>query len=180
MPRPQCCRRIACQPACVYFKPRGVPVTELEEAVLRLDEFEALRLSDLDGMYQEDAAKKMDISRPTFTRLIESARRKVADALVHGKALKLEGGNVMVTVMRRFRCADCKHAWELPHGTGRPAVCPKCQGKNIHRAEEDRGWARDGRGQGGRGRGCCHRGGRGGPGRMAANEPKETGQGGAL
>jgi DNA-directed RNA polymerase subunit RPC12/RpoP len=63
----------------------------------------------------------------------------------------------MMTVARKFRCSDCSHAWEVPHGTGRPAVCPKCTSRNIHRAEEDRGWARGG-GPGRRGRGGCGRG----------------------
>jgi len=158
MPRPSCCRRIAGEPACTYFKPRGVPLVDLEEVALGLDEFEALRLADLEGLYQEDAAKKMNISRPTFTRIVESARRKVAGALVNGKALKLEGGNVMVAIVRRFRCGECKNTWELPHGSGRPSECPICHSRNLHRAQEDRGWARHAQGQGGRGQRCCHRG----------------------
>jgi predicted DNA-binding protein (UPF0251 family) len=67
---------------------------ELDEVVLALDEFEAIRLADLDGLYQEKAAAEMQVSRPTFSRIIESAHRKVADALVHGKALRIEGGSV--------------------------------------------------------------------------------------
>jgi uncharacterized protein len=67
---------------------------EIEEVILTLDEFEALRLADLDGMYQEKAAAQMAVSRPTFSRIIEAAHRKVADALVHGKVLRIEGGSV--------------------------------------------------------------------------------------
>ncbi len=175
MPRPPCCRRIAYQPVCVYFKPRGVPMTALEEVVLGLDELEAIRLADLEGLYQEEAAGKMNISRPTFTRLIESARRKVAEAVVKGKALKLEGGNIMLTTMRRFRCSDCQHTWEIPHGTGRPRECPQCSGKNLHRAEEDRGRARHG-GPGGRGQGCSRKGGgRATPRRTSKDSPTPTG-----
>ena len=61
---------------------------------MTLDEFEALRQADLGGLYQEQAAEQMGVSRPTFSRIIESAHRKVADALVHGKALRIEGGPV--------------------------------------------------------------------------------------
>lgn len=94
MSRPFCCRRIAGQPAASIFKPVGIPVRELEEAVITLDELEAMRLADLDGLYQEQAAEQMNVSRTTFSRIIDSAHRKMADALVHGKALRIEGGPV--------------------------------------------------------------------------------------
>lgn len=97
MPRPCCPRRIGCRLQAVFFKPAGVPLHALTCVTLRLDEVEALRLADWDGLYQEQAAKQMNISRPTFARVIERARRKVADALVHGKALHLEGGAVVMT-----------------------------------------------------------------------------------
>ena len=96
MPRPCCLRHINVKPYAVYFKPAGIPVTLLEEVILTLDELESLRLADLDGLYQEQAAKQMKISRPTFARIVETARRKTADALIHGKALRLEGGAVVM------------------------------------------------------------------------------------
>jgi predicted DNA-binding protein (UPF0251 family) len=88
------------------FKPAGVPMRELEEVVMTLDEFEALRLADLDGLYQEQAAEQMNVSRPTFSRVIDSARRKLADALVHGKALRIEGGPVEIGRRRCCRVHD--------------------------------------------------------------------------
>lgn len=94
MPRPCRCRKIRCSPGVDYFKPRGIPLTELEEVGLRLDELEAVRLADLEGLYQEDAARRMDISRQTFGNIINSAHNKIADALLNGKALKIEGGAV--------------------------------------------------------------------------------------
>lgn len=94
MPRPRCKRTIGCIPGAVYFKPAGIPLRVLEEIVVSLDEVESLRLADLDGLYQEKAAERMGISRPTFSRLIVSAHRKIADALVNGKALRLEGGSI--------------------------------------------------------------------------------------
>jgi len=135
-----------------YFKPRGIPLSALEEVILAVDEFEAIRLADLDSLYQEQAAEKMNVSRQTFGRIIESARKKVAEALVKGRALKIEGGDFAMAAMRKFKCYECQHSWEVPYGTGRPEGCPSCKGGNIHRAEEDRGYAR--RVGGGQGR-CC-------------------------
>jgi predicted DNA-binding protein (UPF0251 family) len=94
MSRPCCLRHIGCKPNAGVFKPAGIPLCELDWVTLTLDEVEALRLADLNGLYQEQAAQRMRISRPTFSRIVEEARRKVADALVHGKALRLEGGAV--------------------------------------------------------------------------------------
>jgi predicted DNA-binding protein (UPF0251 family) len=100
VPRPFCCRRIAGRPAAPIFKPVGIPVLELDEVVMSLDEFEAMRLADLDGLYQEEAAAQMNVSRTTFSRIIDAAHRKMADALVHGKALRIEGGPVQVAGRR--------------------------------------------------------------------------------
>ena len=94
MSRPCRCRRIRCKPDTNYFKPRGIPLDMLEEVNLSLDELEAVRLADLEGLYQEDAAKKMDISRQTFGNIINSAHKKIADVLLNAKALKIEGGKV--------------------------------------------------------------------------------------
>ena len=106
MPRPFCCRRIAGRPASSIFKPAGIPVRELEETIMTLDEFEAVRLADLEALYQEQAALQMNISRPTFGRIIDAARRKMADALVHGKALRIEGGPVRAETRRCCRLHD--------------------------------------------------------------------------
>jgi len=152
VPRPRNCRRVGSMPESDYFKPRGIPLSMLEEVILTVDEFEATRLADLEGLYQEQAAEKMNVSRQTFGRIIDSAHQKVAEALVKGKALKIEGGEFEMASMRKFRCYDCQHSWDLPYGTGRPVDCPSCKSGNIRRAEEDRGHTRGfGRGQGG----CC-------------------------
>ncbi len=95
MPRPPCPRRVGFTPGVVFYKPAGVPLRDLEIVVVPLDEFEAVRLADLEALYQEDGAERMKISRPTFARLVESGRRKIADALANGKAIRLEGGPVM-------------------------------------------------------------------------------------
>ncbi len=101
MPRPRRCRRVFCEPNVTFFKPAGIRMIELEESILTVDEFEAVRLKDLEGIEQEEAAKKMNISQPTFHRLLLVARKKIADAIVNGKAIKIHGGNYRVR--RRFR-----------------------------------------------------------------------------
>ncbi|MFW6369498.1 MAG: DUF134 domain-containing protein [Myxococcota bacterium] len=106
MPRPFCKRRIAGRPAAAIFKPAGIPMPEIEELVMTLDEFEAMRLADLDGLYHEQAAKQMNVSRPTFSRIIDSAHAKLADAIVHGKAVRIEGGPVKVEGRRCCRLHD--------------------------------------------------------------------------
>jgi len=113
MPRPCCLRHIGFKPSASFFKPAGVSACALEQVTLTLDEVEALRLADLNGLYHEQAAAEMKISRPTFSRIVEEARRKVADALIHGKALRLEGGAVRM-----------KGETEMPRGDGTGPVGP--------------------------------------------------------
>ena len=89
MPRPCKKRKIKCKPNTKYFKPRGIPVGELEEIILKSDELEAIKLADYDGLYQETAAEKMGISRQTFGNTIQAAHKKIADAIINAKALKI-------------------------------------------------------------------------------------------
>jgi len=96
MPRPKCCRQICGVPDKNYFKPRGIPASDLKEVVLNLDEYEAIRLADYEQLYQEEAADRMNISRQTFGRIVAAAHKKIADVLINGKALKIEGGKVSV------------------------------------------------------------------------------------
>ncbi|MBU4308543.1 MAG: DUF134 domain-containing protein [Nanoarchaeota archaeon] len=93
MPRPIRCRRIQHMPSATYFKPAGVRMVDLQEIVLNIDEYEAVRLVDLEEVEQLKAAESMKISQPTFSRLLKSGRRKIANALINGKAIKVEGGN---------------------------------------------------------------------------------------
>lgn len=89
MARPVKCRLINCSPASNYFKPAGVPLRNLEEIVLGMDELEAMRLTDLEGGYQQDAAEKMGVSRQTIGNILNRAHAKIADALLNGKALRI-------------------------------------------------------------------------------------------
>ena len=89
MARPMICRKVSCNVAARYFKPQGIPMRFLEEVELELDEIEAIRLADLEGLYQVDAAARMGISRQTFGNIIARAHKKVATALLGGKALRI-------------------------------------------------------------------------------------------
>ncbi len=93
MPRPRICRNVRFNPNANYFKPVGKRIIDLEEVVLDIDEVEAIRLIDHDGLEQEKACKMMHISQPTLSRLLKSARKKISQALMHGKAIKIEIGN---------------------------------------------------------------------------------------
>ena len=90
MPRPRRRRRVRFSPDVYYFKPQGIPLRELEEVVLLPDELEALKLHDVDGLEQVPASEKMGISQPTFARILDSAYKKLAQALIQGKAIRIE------------------------------------------------------------------------------------------
>ena len=90
MPRPKSSRRIGFKPEVTYFKPRGVPMRFLEEINLATDELEALRLADFKGLDQVKAARKMKVSQSTFQRILSSARKKVSQGLIEGKAIRIE------------------------------------------------------------------------------------------
>ena len=103
------------EPNALYFKPSGIPLVSLEQVQLTFDELEAIRLSDLEGLEQTTSAEKMQISQPTLHRTLASARKKIADALVNGKALKIEGGTYRLTAQT-----------EGQNGATTPEKCPKC------------------------------------------------------
>ncbi len=131
MSRPHCCRRVSGKPCASVFKPVDGPMCESEEVVVALDEFEAIRLSDFDGLYQEQAAQRMNVSRSTFGRVLESARRKVARALVSGLVLKIEGGPVCTGDWRSSSCRVCDVEWEsAPEG---PVSCVSCHGNGCQK-----------------------------------------------
>jgi len=137
MPRPIRRRRIWFKPKITYFKPAGIRLAELTESVLTVDELEAIRLKDLGDLDQTAAAKKMNISQPTFNRLLDGARKKVAKALVEGRAIRISGGIYEMVRPRggRFR-AGAKGRGRMggPAAAGPEGycVCPKCDYKTKH------------------------------------------------
>ena len=125
-------RRVAFVPPVTQFMPTQVPPEELVEVTLLVEEAEALRLSDLEGLEQEDCARRMNVSRSTFSRVLDSARRKVADALLNGKGIRIGGGNYEMA-FRRFRCVS-GHEWEVPFErliAGPPDTCPRCATPSV-------------------------------------------------
>jgi predicted DNA-binding protein (UPF0251 family) len=90
MPRPKLPRRLCFNPDVVYFKPQSIPLRLLEEVVLESDEIEALKLHDVDGLEQIQAAREMKVSQPTFARILDKAYKKIAEAIIKGKALKIK------------------------------------------------------------------------------------------
>lgn len=130
MSRPSKCRRVEFLPNVTYFKPAGIPLRDLEEVCMSIEEVEAIRLKDLEGLEQKQGANKMNVSRATFQRVLASARQKVADALLSGKAIRIEGGNFEMT-RRRFRCHR-GHEWELETPIRvLPELCPVCSEPNV-------------------------------------------------
>jgi predicted DNA-binding protein (UPF0251 family) len=133
MPRPAKLRCVARLPNASLFKPAGIPASGLQSVRLSLEELEAMRLKDLEELEQEDCARQMRISRPTFHRILESARKKVTDALINGKAIQIEGGSFELA-QRLFRCGNDGHEWNVSFDTMArklPLSCPVCFGENV-------------------------------------------------
>lgn len=157
MVRPRKNRIVEYEPKVTYFKPQAVPLTQLQEVILTVDELEAVRLSDFTGMNQTYAAHRMGFHQSTFQRTLACARQKISDAIVNGKAIKIQGGAYIMPGgdttgpagaggrgMGRGRgagfggapatckCPACGH--EQPHTRGQPCIelkCPKCGAQMI-------------------------------------------------
>lgn len=129
MPRKKKDRTVYQPPLYGEFKPTGVAAKYLNQINLNLDEYEALRLSDYQGMSQEEASNEMNISRPTFTRLIENARKKLVEFILTGKKLKIEGGNVHFK-NNVYKCFDCEQMFVSDMKT-KLFVCPICSSSAI-------------------------------------------------
>ena len=147
MVRPIKCRLIAQEPNIDYFKPIGIPLVELEEIRLALDEFEALRLADLDGLYQEQASKQMKVSRATFGNILAGARRKLAEALIEGKAIRIEGGVFHMKRHERFGGNARRRQRQCRGQGGAPSVGEGDAGQNERRGLPRVGPAGAGRGR---------------------------------
>ena len=129
MPRPKNNRIVHEPPLFTEFKPAGIPGRSLEQILLSLDEFEAVRLADFVGMSHEEAADEMEISRSTFSRLIEKARKKISEFIFLGRLLTIDGGNVHFR-NNIFRCIDCGNMFRIKMKS--PITeCPECHSKNL-------------------------------------------------
>ncbi len=117
-------------PAAGYFKPQGIPMYQLDKITVSLDEYEALRLADYEELRHSEAAERMNISRPTFTRLLNSAHVKIANAIVNGKAIQIEGGSYILK-NNRYRCKSCGNQWVMEIKHLAPGKCPSCESSEI-------------------------------------------------
>jgi predicted DNA-binding protein (UPF0251 family) len=122
MGRPKKCRWVETEPGVTFFKPRGIPLRSLQQMVITVDELEAMRLADYLELTQEEVAQRMQVSRPTVTRMLSRAHRAVAEALVHGKAICIQGGDYRVGQ----HCQFCGQWFILEEGASALEGCT-CQ-----------------------------------------------------
>lgn len=130
MVRPRKNRFVWGNPISTSFRPGGVRISQSEYLTLSVDELEAIRLADFEGLYQEEAAKMMKISRQTFGRILQEAHRKIAESLVQGKLLRIEGGNYVMSD-GFFYCDDCGNRWVMESRDKIPIDCPECKNTSI-------------------------------------------------
>lgn len=129
MPRPVKCRRVENLPEYTYFIPEGRRKCELEEIIIKVEEFEAMRLKDVEELNQEECAEKMDISRQTFQNIIDSARKKIVIALMEGKAINISGGDYTRNLCQ-FKCLSCENTYKIKYEEDRN-ICPLCDSNKV-------------------------------------------------
>ena len=170
MAKPKKERQVQYPPTVVFFKPQGIPLVQLQQVILNVDEYEAIRLVDYDGLDQEKAAEKLGISRATCARIVEGAHKKIAEAITQAKAIRIEGGS-FVLKKNLMRCMECGRVWETTVKSGdkngkkvakQNPACPQCSGSRLLNLGEAVGGYRRGRGR---------KFGRGGQGRRGGSYP---------
>ncbi|MCX6012212.1 MAG: DUF134 domain-containing protein [Chloroflexi bacterium] len=130
MARPFKCRRVEFVPNITFFKPAGVPMRMLQDVCISLEETESIRLRDIEALEQQECAERMNISRPTFQRVLRAARFKIADALLNGKAIRIEGGNFELA-SSYYRCIK-GHEWEINMSSVKEKpCCPICKSSQV-------------------------------------------------
>jgi len=132
MPNRRRFRRVKMPPSMKGYKPFGIPMRELESVNLLLEEYEALRLADYENLNHEEAARKMNISRPTFTRLYDKARKSIAKAFVEGKAIIIQGGT-FITDDYWYKCEECHETMISEEPVSN---CSNCDSGNIIRFDD--------------------------------------------
>ena len=126
-----------------YFVPSDQDIPEIEKNILKLEELEAIRLKDLEGLEQEECASKMEVSRPTFQRILISAREKVADSLINGKTILIEGGNFTLNICP-VKCSSCGKEWmesyeNLEAIKSGDYSCPNCGSPDVFCGQDCKG-----------------------------------------
>jgi len=129
MARPVKNRRVENLPKYTYFIPAGRRKCEIEEMFIKVEEFEAMRLKDVEDLNQEECAGRMLVSRQTFQNIIDSARKKIAIALIEGNAINISGGNYTRNVCK-FKCMSCDNTYEIKYEEDRK-ICPACGSQEV-------------------------------------------------
>lgn len=129
MPRPVKCRRVENLPLYTYFVPAGRRKCEIEEISIKVEELEAMRLKDVEDLNQEECAERMHVSRQTFQNIIDSARKKIAIALIEGKAINISGGNFTRNLCQ-FQCSACGNIYEVRYEEDKK-ICPSCSSEEV-------------------------------------------------
>ena len=130
--KPRKLRNVLLPPRFVSFKPQGVALRDTETILLSIEEYEALRLADFEKLKHYEAAEKMNISRPTFTRLLESAHSKTAEAFVEGRAIRIEGGDYKLAE-HIYGCRRCGYAYNYNAvDQSKPSNCPQCSSEELY------------------------------------------------
>jgi predicted DNA-binding protein (UPF0251 family)/DNA-directed RNA polymerase subunit N (RpoN/RPB10) len=135
MARPRKWRRVEFIPTVQHFVPLDMQSDTIEESILKVEEIEAIRLRDTEDLEQEQCAERMEVSRQTFQRILGSARKKLADAIINGKAIKIEGGNYTRHICP-VRCLDCGSEWQESYENFKKIMsgayeCPECQSNRL-------------------------------------------------
>ncbi len=132
VPRRRRCRWVSYLPPYRGFYPfvesQETPQPSRDVVILTLEEFEALRLRDYLNLGQSESAERMGVSQPTFHRILSEAHRKVADALINGKGIQIEGGHAAIhqSELVHYTCPKCGYEWDYPSQLGKPKRCPNC------------------------------------------------------
>lgn len=129
MARPIKCRRVENLPEYTYFIPAGRRKCEIENITIKVDELEAMRLKDIEDLNQEECAEKMHVSRQTFQNIIDSARKKLATAIIEGKGIEINGGNYTRNVCE-FKCLACGNVYEIKYEEDKK-LCPVCGSEKV-------------------------------------------------
>ena len=127
-------KKISSFPPYSQYKPPRIPLNELQKVIITLEEFEAIKLVDYENQSQRKAAESMEVSQATLNRVLKSGRNKIANGLVNGYAIILEGGK-NVLPCRIVKCESCSHQWS-PKEQGFPKNCPICKSEDIIRIHE--------------------------------------------
>ena len=140
MARPIKSRKVEFIPQATYFIPLGKDEGQVEEVILKVEELEAMRLKDIEGLTQQECAEIMEVSRQTFQNIIDSGRKKIALALTEGLAVNIKGGNFSFSSCE-IKCKSCNKSYDINYIKDRD-ICPSCSSKKVVCKKKNKGCSR--------------------------------------